>query len=154
ERFPVPKGNLDYFVPFGRARRVAEGRDVTVLTYSSMTRRLLGLRPQLEAEGVSAEILDLRTLDLPGIDYERIGESLGKTGAVVVVEEAAGGQAIGDRIAAEITARFFDELDAPPGFVSSMNVPNSVSKVLERAAMLQDAGILEAVTAMARRRWR
>ncbi|MBN1834756.1 MAG: hypothetical protein JW820_02835, partial [Spirochaetales bacterium] len=154
ERFPVPKGNLDYFVPFGRARRVAEGRDVTVLTYASMTRRLLGLRGRLEAEGVSAEIVDLRTLDLPGIDYETIGESVRKTGAVIVVEEAAGAQGIGDRIAAEITGRFFDDLDAPPGVVSSMNVPNSVSKVLETAAMLQDPGILEAVTAMARRRGR
>ena len=152
--FPVPKGILDYCVPFSRARVVSVGQDITVLTYSSMTGRLLNLRQRLQSGGVSVEIIDLRTVDLPGIDFETIGRSLKKTGTVAVVEEAAGAQAIGDRIAAGITVRFFDDLDAPAGFISSMNVPNSVSKVLEAEAMLQDEQIVEAITALAFRQWR
>jgi 2-oxoisovalerate dehydrogenase E1 component len=153
-KFPVPKGDLDYCIPFGRARVVSVGQDITVLTYSSMTGRLLNLRKRLQAGGVCPEIIDLRTVDLPGIDFDTIGRSLKKTATVVIVEQAAGGQAIGDRIAAEITVRFFDDLDAPAGFISSMNVPNSVSRVLEAAAMLQDEQIVEAVTAIASRQWR
>ena len=153
-KFPVPKGDLDYCIPFGRARVVSGGNDVTVLTYSSMTGRLLNLRERLQAAGVCPEIVDLRTVDLPGIDFDTIGRSLKKTATVVIVEQAAAGQAIGARIAAEITVRFFDDLDAPPGFISSMNVPNSVSRVLEAAAMLRDEQIVEAVTAVALRRWR
>jgi 2-oxoisovalerate dehydrogenase E1 component len=152
--FPVPKGILDYCVPFSRARVVSVGQDITVLTYSSMTGRLLNLRQRLQSGGVSVEIIDLRTVDLPGIDFETIGRSLKKTGTVAVVEEAAGAQAIGDRIAAGITVRFFDDLDAPAVFISSMNVPNSVSKVLEAEAMLQDEQIVEAITALAFRQWR
>jgi 2-oxoisovalerate dehydrogenase E1 component len=102
---------------------------------------------------VSVELIDLRTVDLPGIDYETIGASLTKTGTVVIIEEAEGGQAIGQRIAAKITERFFDALDAPPGCLSSLNVPNSVSRVLEAAALISDKQIVEGITTMAKREW-
>ena len=151
-KFPVPEGELDYCVAFGRARRLAEGTDLTVLTYGGMTARLLGLRPQLAERGISAELIDLRTLDAPGIDYQTIGESLARTGAVAVVEQAAASQGIGARLSAEITARFFDALDAPPLLLSSQDVPPPVSRVLEEAVLIGDAQILAGLERLARRR--
>jgi len=152
-RFPVPAGSLDYYIPFGKAKIVASGEDITVLTYSSMTARVAALKEQLDSRGVSIELIDLRTVDLPGVDYETIGRSLKRTGVVVTVEEAAEGQSIGSRIAAEITRRFFDDLDGPPGWLASLNVPNPVSQVLERAAMISDDTILSSLEGMAKRRW-
>ena len=154
QKFPVPEGDLDYCVPFDKAKLVHEGEDITVVTYLSMVGRMEALKKELESRGVTFDLIDLRTLDIPGVDYETIGNSLKKTGAVVVVEQAAGGQSIGERINAQITERFFDELDAPPGVLTSLNVPNSVSKVLEAAAMISDDEILESVEKMAKRSWK
>jgi 2-oxoisovalerate dehydrogenase E1 component len=151
--FPVPKDDLDYFIPFGKARITMEGEDLTVLTYSSMTGRVEALVPDLKAKGVLIEIIDLRTVDLIGLDYETIGTSLKKTGAIAIVEQAAGGQAIGERIAAEVTRRFFDYLDGPPACLTSKNVPNSVSRILEAAAILSDEQIVESLIRIGKRDW-
>ncbi|MFW5842834.1 MAG: alpha-ketoacid dehydrogenase subunit beta, partial [Spirochaetota bacterium] len=154
EKFPVPEGNLDYCIPFGRAAILKEGTDITVATYGSMTGRVLRVAESLAAEGVSVELIDLRTLDLASLDFDTLGTSLAKTGIIATVEEAAGGQAIGRRIASEITERFFDSLDAPPGVITSKDIPNSVSRVLEQAAMIQDDEITDLLTKMARRAWK
>ncbi len=154
KKFPVPKDDLDYAIPFGKARVLAEGKDLTVVAYGSIPGRLMQLRPAFEAQGVSLEILDLRTLDLPSLDFDTIGRSLAKTGAVAIVEESAAGQGIGARIAAGVTERFFDSLDAPPCCLASLDVPLSVSKVLEDAAMIGDAQIVSGLTAAARRNWK
>jgi 2-oxoisovalerate dehydrogenase E1 component len=150
----VPAEDLDYCIPFGKAKIVAEGKDISVLVYGAMTGRLLGLHGKLMETGVSAEIIDLRSLDLPSIDYDTIGKSLEKTGVVAIVEEAAGAQTIGPRIAEQISTRFFDYLDAPVGCISSLNVPNSVSRRLEAAAMIDDAEIEESLSQMSRREWK
>ena len=150
----LPSVGLDYYIPFGKARVAAEGEDLTVLTYGAITGRVMNLKEELENRGVSIEIIDLRSVDLPSIDYETIGNSVKKTGAVATVEEAAEDQSIGARIAAGVAERFFDELDAPPGCLTSLNVPNSVSKVLEAAAMISDEQITEGLEAMGKRRWK
>ena len=80
--------------------------------------------------------------------------SLQKTGVMAIVEEAAGAQTIGPRIAEQVMVRFFDYLDAPVGCISSLNVPNSVSRRLEAAAIISDDEIEEKLTAMAKRAWR
>ncbi len=152
--FDVPRGDLDYCIPFGRGRVVCEGSDITVLAYGSMVTRMLGLAASLRQRGVSAEVIDLRSIDLPSLDWDMVGASLQKTGVVASVEEAAGGQAIGRRIASEITERFFDMLDGPPGVLTSMDIPNPVSRVLEKAALIDDATILDSLAAMAQRRWK
>jgi 2-oxoisovalerate dehydrogenase E1 component len=153
-KFPVPEEDLDYCIPFNKGRKVLEGEDITIVTYLSMVGRLEALKDELEYRGITFDLIDLRTVDLPGIDYEIIRESLKKTGAIAVVEEAAGAQGIGDRIAAQVTERFFDELDAPPGFLTSMNVPNPVSRVLENAAMISDKTILDTIAKIAKREWK
>ncbi len=152
KRFPVPEGNLDYCLPFGKARVVCEGEDVTVLSYGAMTGRLESLLESLKSTGVRPQIIDLRTLDLPGIDYATIGSSLRRTGAVLVVEEAARSQGIGSEIAAEIARRFFDDLDSPPECLGSLDVPPPVSRRLEEAVLLADRRIVATIEAVARRR--
>ena len=150
-KFPVPKDNLDYFIPLNKARVAHPGKDVTVLTYSSMTVRCENLLPAFAEQGVQPEIIDLRTVDLPGLDYETIGQSVRKTHAVVTVEQAAGGHSIGSRIAAGIQERFFDELDQPIACLTSLDIPNPVSKVLEAEAMISDQTILEGIISVAKR---
>jgi 2-oxoisovalerate dehydrogenase E1 component len=154
QKFPVPVDNLDYCIPFGKAKVVIRGEQVSVLTYASMTGRLVRLREELQRMGVSFELIDLRSLDFLSIDYETLGISLRKTGAIVIIEEAADGQGIAQRLVAEITQRFFDHLDAPPACLSSLAVPPSVSRVLEAAELLSDQQILAGVEDMAGRKWR
>ena len=163
----IPKDDLDYCIPFGKARAVRNGGDITVLTYGSMTRRLQAIAEDLAGESggarsgsanpvnpIDIELIDLRTLDLANVDFETIGESLGRTGQIAIFEQAAGGQSIGRRIMSEVTERFFDDLDGPPGVFTSLDVPNSVSRILEDEAMISDDQIAEAIRAMVSRRWK
>ena len=148
---PVPTGNLDYCIPFGKARAVAEGDDVTLLVYGSLVGRCENLLSRFADGGISVDLIDLRTLDLPGIDYETIGKSLGKTGAVVIAEEAAASQSIGSAISASIMERFFERLDAPVARVTSLDIPLPVSRVLERESMISDEKIFRTTMAVAGR---
>ncbi len=152
--FAIPAHTLDYFIPFGKAKILTQGNDVTILGYGAMTERLRHLHNDLSAEGISAEIIDLRSLDLPSIDYKTIGASVKKTGAVTIVEETPKSQSIGDKIAAVITERFFDYLDAPPGCITSMDVPNPVSRRLEETVLLNNQEIFQTIVAMGQRKWR
>ena len=154
QKFPVPKDNLDYFIEFGKARVMEEGNDVTLIAYGYMAQRIEKLGSELRSRGISTEMIDLRTVDLPSLDFETIGKSLKKTGMVVIVEEAPTNLSIGAKIAAELTERYFDYLDSPVMRLSSLDVPNSVSRVLESRAMLDDDEIVEMVTLAANRRWK
>ncbi len=154
ETAPVPKDNLDYFIPFGKARYRSRGDRVSVVAYGAMAGRCARLVPAWEGAGVSVEVIDLRTVDMPGLDLETIGASVKKTGAVVIAEEAAGSMALGPRIAARIQEDYFDYLDGPVACLTSADVPNPVSRVLEAAALLDDDTITETVTAVAHRRWK
>ena len=152
-QFPVPVGNLDYFVPFGSARVVATGSDVTVLTYGQMVNRCLGLQEQLAAAGVSAEIVDLRTLDQLDMDYATIAESVAKTGACVIVEEAAKSQGVAGAVAERIQVSCFDDLDGPVVACTSLDISTPVSRSLELAALVSDEQIVSTVRDVASRSW-
>jgi len=153
QSFSIPKDELDYHIPLGKARVAVEGEDVTMIAYSSVVERLTKLVHELKPLGVFPEIIDLRTVDLPNIDFDCIGDSVKRTGAVVVVEEAPPSQAIGHRIVAEITKRFYDWLDGPPGCINSQDVPSPVSRMLESSVILTDREILETTEAVAKRNW-
>ena len=129
------------------------GDQVTVLTYGGMVGRCAAVADALDGD-VSIDLLDLRCLDRLSIDYDTIGASLVKTGAMVIVEEAARSQGIGEVLAAEITTRFFDELDGPVACVTSLDISTPVSRRLELAALVSDEQIDETVRAVAERRWR
>lgn len=131
----VPKGNLDYTIPFGKANVLRSGSDVTVLCYSSMVGMVTDAAEQLSKQGVDVEVVDLRTISLPDIDYETIGQSMMKTKMLVIVEQAQASCAIGPKIAFECQKRFFDYLDGPIATVAGLDIPLPVSKKLEEAAV-------------------
>jgi 2-oxoisovalerate dehydrogenase E1 component len=135
EEGQVPAGDLDYAIPYGKAKVVQEGSDVTVLTYLTGVGKCLQAAEGLREAGVSAEIVDLRTLDYTGMDYEIIGTSVRKTGSVLIVEQGPRSLTLGGRLADEIQGRFFDYLDCPIGHITALDVPLPVSKVLEDAVL-------------------
>jgi 2-oxoisovalerate dehydrogenase E1 component len=153
-KFPVPENDLDYFIPFGKARLISEGEDITLITYGIMAYRCEKLIPQFKEKGISVEIIDLRTIDLPGLDFDTIGESVKKTGVAVMVEEAPTNHSIGAKIASELTERYFDWLDSPVMRLTSLDVPNSVSRVLEKATIIDDTTIINNTVSAAKRKWR
>jgi len=127
----VPTDDLDYAIPFGKARVRREGSKVTILTYLSMVSRAL---KAAEEAGVDAEIIDLRTLDRASLDWDTIGASIQKTNNVLIVEQGARGTSYGAMLADEIQRRWFDWLDQPVKRVTGGEASPSISKVLERAA--------------------
>lgn len=147
----VPAGDLDYYIPYGQAQTVRQGRDLTVLTYLTGVDACLQAADALASEGIEVEVIDLRTLDYAGMDYAAIGSSLGRTGAALIVEQAPRSQGIGARIADEIQSRWFDALDAPVAHVSATDVPPPVSRALETAVLPSVERILETMRRAARR---
>lgn len=133
----IPTDDLDYFIPFGSARVRREGSKVTVLTYLAMVEKTL---KAVEALGIDAEVIDLRTLDRASLDWDTIGESVRKTNNVLIVEQGARGTSYGAMLSDEIQRRLFDWLDQPVKRVTGGEASPSISKVLERVAF---AGVEE-----------
>jgi 2-oxoisovalerate dehydrogenase E1 component len=130
---PGPVEDFDYYIPLGKAKVVRPGAAFTVLTYLYMTPKALEAAAEM---GVDAEIIDLRSLDRAGIDWETIGESIRKTNNVVVVEQGPLTTSYGAMLTDELQRRFFDWLDQPVKRIHGGESSPSVSKVLERAAFV------------------
>jgi len=127
----APVDDLDFYIPFGKSKVVRPGTALTVLTYGAMLAPTLAEVTKL---GVDAEVIDLRSLDRAGLDWETIGASIVKTHNVLVVEQGSIGTSYGTLLGDEIHRRFFDELDQPVQRVHGGEASPSVSKVLEAAA--------------------
>ena len=142
EKGRIPEGKPDHVVEIGKAALRREGADVTVLTYGWGVRLAERALDRLAADGVTADLVDLRTVDDAGTDYETIGRSLRKTGALVTVEEAPACNAIGPKLIRACEQRWFDYLDAPAVSVNGPDIPLPVSKVLECYGLptAEDAG--------------
>ena len=143
---PAPADDLDYCIPLGRARVVRAGRAVTILTYLAMVRAVLDAVAEL---GIDAEVIDLRSLDRAGIDWDTIGASVRKTNAVMVVEQGALGTSYGTILGDEIQRRLFDWLDHPVMRVHGGEASPSISKVLEAAAIAGRDDVAAALRAFA-----
>lgn len=150
EKGLVPADTLDFTVPYGKANVLREGSDLTVLTYLYEVRPCLAAAEELAQSGVSIEVIDLRTLDSIGMDYKTIGESLAKTGSLLIVEQAPRSLGVGGRLSDEVQRRFFDYLDCPIGRVSGLDLPNPVSRHLEQAVIPSAEQIKEAMLRGAR----
>jgi 2-oxoisovalerate dehydrogenase E1 component len=149
---PVPNDNLDYLVAPGKAKVVRKGKDATVATYSWMVNQSLEAARRLaESEGIEAEVIDLRTVDDAGMDFETIGRSLAKTGMLVTAEQAPGCNAIGHKIANQCLKRYFDFFDGAPQNVVAPDVPLGVSKKLEQWATPTVDDVMNAIRRAARR---
>lgn len=106
-----------YTVPIGKAAVAKEGTDVTVVAYGYMVREALKAAENLEKDGVSVEVIDLRTVS--PIDYETVVASVEKTGRMVMVQEAQRQAGVGNTVISEVSQRSVLSLEAPIGFVSA-----------------------------------
>ena len=129
--------------PVGKARVVRSGDDVTLIAYSAMLGNVLEAADQLAREGISAEVIDLRTL-VP-LDMATIAASVTKTHRAVIAHEAVRNGGFGAEIAARIGAELFDELDAPVTRVACPFVPIPFAPELEKALLPGTPDVVRAV---------
>jgi pyruvate dehydrogenase E1 component beta subunit len=139
--FDVPQLD-DHVLPIGKARIVRPGAHVTLVSYSIGVGVALDAAEKLAAEGIDAEVIDLRTLR--PLDTATVLESLGKTNRLVVVEEGWPTCSIASEIAAVCMEQGFDDLDAPVLRVTNADVPLPYAANLEKAALVDAARVVEA----------
>lgn len=132
----------DYTTPIGKASIKRNGRDLTIVAYSNMILTALEAAEQLEKEGISVEIVDLRTLN--PLDIHTILASVKKTNRVIIVEEDWKTGGVGAEIASQIYENVFASLDAPIIRVAGKDTPMPYAKNLERAAIPQVEDIMQA----------
>jgi pyruvate dehydrogenase E1 component beta subunit len=140
QSFPVPKLD-DYLVPIGKAKIARTGHDVTLVAWSMGMSYALKAAEELAGAGISAEVIDLRTLR--PMDVGTIIESVKKTGRVVTVEEGWRQSGVGAEIAACLMEQAFDWLDAPVMRVTAKEVPMPYAANLEKLALPSVAEVVE-----------
>ncbi|MEB3422241.1 pyruvate dehydrogenase complex E1 component subunit beta, partial [Salipiger manganoxidans] len=140
--FDVPEMD-DFTVPFGKARIWREGTDVTIVSFGIGMQYALEAADKLAEEGISAEVIDLRTLR--PIDYGTVIESVKKTNRCVTVEEGWPVGSIGNHLSAYIMMNAFDWLDAPVINCTGKDVPMPYAANLEKHALVTTAEVIEAV---------
>ncbi|MFZ4806494.1 MAG: pyruvate dehydrogenase complex E1 component subunit beta [Hyphomicrobiaceae bacterium] len=141
----VPQGT-DWLVPIGKARIARAGKDVTIVSFARGMTYALEAASRLAAEGIDAEVIDLRSLR--PIDWDTILGSIRKTNRLVTVEEAWPVCSIGSEICAQAAIQCFDYLDAPPAKVSGADVPMPYAANLERLALPTADNVVQAVKAV------
>ena len=144
QSFDVPDSD-DWVVPIGKAKIVRAGTDVTITAFSMMVGKALEAAEVLAAEGIDAEVIDLRTIR--PLDTETIVGSVKKTNRLVSVEEGWAQSGVGAEIVAVTMEQAFDWLDAPVARVSGKDVPLPYAANLERLALPQVDDIVEAAKA-------
>ncbi len=145
ESFDVPAVD-DYILPIGKARIYREGSDVTIVSYSITVGQALKAADLLAAEGISAEVIDLRTIR--PLDIDTIIESVKKTNRIVVAEEGWPQCSVASDISARVMELAFDELDAPVSRVNSVDVPQPYAANLEKAVVVTAERIADAAKAV------
>ena len=143
--FDVPT-DPDFVVPIGRAKIEREGSDVTIVAFSLMVEVALKAAEELAEQGISAEVINLRTLR--PLDVDTIVASVKKTNRLVSVEEGWPTAGIGAEIAALMMEHAFDYLDAPVSRVCGVDVPLPYAANLEKMAVPQPGLVVEAVKAV------
>jgi len=133
----------EYLIPFGQAAIRRSGTDVTIVAKLLMVYRALGAAEKLAAEGISAEVIDPRTL-VP-FDRETVLESVKKTGRLVIVDEAPGRGSWASEVAALMGELAFDYLDAPITRVTAPNTPVPFAPTMERFYVPSEERIIQAV---------
>ncbi len=149
-RAPNLRGVLpdeDYVVPLGKAKTVREGTDVTVVTYGAMVHKSVEAAETLSDDGVSVEVIDLRTL-LP-LDEDAVVESVRKTGKLLVVHEDTRTGGIAGEICMRVNERAFEWLDGPILRVTAIDAPVPYSGSLEDYFLPQTADVITALRYLA-----
>ena len=144
-RSPYP--GTDFMIPFGKAKLVREGDDLSIITYGSLVVRSVQAAKQLEQEGIQVEILDLRSLQ--PYDWDLISASVKKTNRVLVLHEDCISFGYGGEIAARIADELFEWLDAPVRRLAAKDVFVPYHPVLEDAVLPQPRDIVRAAQELA-----
>ena len=138
----------EYAIPFGKAKTVREGKDLTVITYGAVVPRALQAAQKAHRElGVDVEVIDLRSL--APYDWEAIAESVRKTSRVIVAHEDMLSWGYGAEIAARIGEELFDDLDAPVKRVGAMDTFVAYQPALEDVILPQPEDLFKAMAALA-----
>jgi len=140
-RSPYP--SPDFTIPFGKARVAREGRDVSIITYGALVHRSEVAAAELEREGISVEVLDLRSLS--PYDWEAIAASVRKTSRVIVAYEDCLSWGYGAEIAARIGDELFEDLDAPVRRVAATDTFCAYQPKLEDEILPQTADLVRSV---------
>jgi 2-oxoisovalerate dehydrogenase E1 component len=138
----------EYMVPFGKAATRREGIDVVVITYGALVQRSLLAAQQAEKDGISAMVIDLRTI-VP-YDWEGIAAAVTKTNRVVIAHEDQLTCGFGAELAARIGEELFEHLDAPIKRVAALDTPVAYCPDLEEVILPQSADVLKAIQDTAR----
>src|SRR4051794_38429508 len=145
QTFPVPKLD-DFTVPIGKARLHRAGSAVTIVSFGIGMTYALGAADKLAAEGIEAEVIDLRTIR--PMDIETVVESVKKTNRCVVVEEGWPQSGVSAQVGMRIMEEAFDELDAPVVRVTGKDVPMPYAANLEKLALPNVGEVVQAVKAV------
>jgi pyruvate/2-oxoglutarate/acetoin dehydrogenase E1 component len=138
---PEPEAN--YKLPLGKAHVEQEGTDVTFISYGRPMQDIRALAPKLAADGISVEIIDLRTVS--PLDTDTILKSVAKTGRAVIAHEAVRSFGVGAEVAARIQEHLFSELKAPVLRVASKDVAVPFSRILEQEFLYKASDIEAAI---------
>src|SRR5262249_10313225 len=136
----------DFVLPIGRARVIRPGEHVTLVAHSICVGQIMEAAEKSAAEGIGAELIDLRSLR--PLDTDTVIESVKKTNRLVTVEQAWPIASIGAEIAAQVVDKAFDYLDAPPARVTGIDVPMPYAANLEKLALPTVDHIVEAAKAV------
>ncbi|HKE56546.1 MAG TPA: dehydrogenase E1 component subunit alpha/beta, partial [Pyrinomonadaceae bacterium] len=134
----------DFMIPFGKAKTVREGTDISIITYGALVQRSLVAAKQVAQAGISVEIIDLRSL-VP-YDWEAIVRSVSKTNRVIVAHEDPQSFGYGAEIAARISGELFEQLDAPVRRVCALDTFVGYAPTLEDAILPQVPDVARAIT--------
>ncbi len=142
-----PEPGPDYLLPFGKAKIVREGSDVTVVTWGMMVLYAVDAAEKLAQEGLSVEVIDLRTI-MP-FDIETVLQSIAKTSKLLVLQEAQKTGGFGAEIAALAAERAFSQLDAPIVRIGAEDTPVPYSKQMENRVLPQPQKVEAAIRKLA-----
>jgi 2-oxoisovalerate dehydrogenase E1 component len=133
----------DFMIPFGKAKKVRDGKDLSIITYGALVQRSLVAAKQAEKEGINVEIIDLRTL-VP-YDWNAIVETVKKTNRVIVAHEDSLSFGYGAEIAARISDELFEHLDAPVRRVCALDTFVAYAPILEDVILPQSSDVAKAI---------
>jgi pyruvate dehydrogenase E1 component beta subunit len=137
----VPEG--EFLTDIGKARVRREGSDLTIVSNSGSTHRALAAAKKAEEEGLSIEVIDLRTIK--PLDFETIAASVSKTNRVLIVEENKPFAGWGAQVAYQVQRELFDDLDAPVHRLCSLDVPQPYNFGLEQATLPNEERVMAAI---------
>ncbi len=137
-----PEPDADYLLPFGKARVVREGDDLTIVTWGALVHKSLEAAKVLEKEGASVEVIDIRTIN--PLDTETIVNSVKKTSKVLIAHEDTLFQGFGAEVGAQIAEQAFEYLDGPVKRLAGVDVPIPFNSELEKAALPQIEDVVNA----------